>query len=73
MGFRNHAQIIEDAGGLRHVAAVLQVAPNTVASWRRRNTIPAGYWIAFAERDWTDLVELALWAQATQWIWRSRR
>jgi hypothetical protein len=72
MIFRDHAQILLDAGGTRHVAALFGLSPGTVGNWRTRNQIPAGYWLDFVERDWADLLELAMWAQASRLIWRGR-
>lgn len=60
---RSHREIIDDAGA-ETVSASLGLSINTTRSWRRRDSIPDGFWLTFANRKWATLNELAEYASA---------
>lgn len=37
-------ELIDGLGGTNSVASRLGVEPNTVSSWKRRRSVPSGYW-----------------------------
>ncbi|HYD45126.1 MAG TPA: hypothetical protein VEA79_07675 [Phenylobacterium sp.] len=73
---RTHREIIETNGGSTRVAEDLfvvlpagrwetaQALANTVAAWKRSDSIPSEYWAAIADLDMATLEELAAAAEA---------
>lgn len=55
---RTHRDIIKDAKATK-VAKRFNIEPGTVHAWVRSDSIPGGYWPAFAEAGFATLDELA--------------
>lgn len=57
---RSHSDIISDGGGPAAIARMVSANPGTVKQWRRTDSIPAPYWVAFVDADLASLEELAM-------------
>jgi hypothetical protein len=57
---RSHTRVIREA--TLDLAAWLHVAPETVTTWKHRDSIPCAYWRFLADRRIATLDELATWA-----------
>ena len=55
---RSHSEIVAAAGEARLVR-VTRVSRHTVQSWKKRDSIPAGYWNDLAGDGLTTVEELA--------------
>lgn len=56
---RDHATIIESAGGDEAVADRLSIPLNTVRAWKQRNRVSHTRWAEFVAEGWTSFEELA--------------